>query len=197
MFKILMLCFLLMTGVSLQAQDEAEIHKELRSLVNGIEDSINSQNYSDLKKFFDKDFMATPINQEVITTYDGIDKYFNSWFGKGKYLASLKIKLEPDELTKLYNNNTFGIVKGSGDESYILTDGRTFDIKTRWTATVIKEKDGSWKILTLHLGTNFLDNPILSVAEKSAKYTGLAGIVFGLIIGLLIGYFWRRKSISK
>lgn len=192
MFKVLVFCLLFTMGVSLQAEDNAQTHKELHSILVGLENSINAQKYSELAQYFDKNLRVTTINQEVITSQDQIEKYFNGWFGKGKFLASLKIKLKADDLTKLYDNNHFGVVTGSGDESYILSDGRSFDMKTRWTATVVKETDGDWKILTLHIGTNFLDNPLLSAAKKSALYIGFAGVVVGLLLGLLLGFILRR-----
>ena len=64
---------------------------------------------------------------------------------------------------------------------YVLSDRRSFDMVTRWTATVIKDADGKWLILTLHIDTNFLDNPILRVAE-SAPTTFAVGGARGLRI---------------
>jgi hypothetical protein len=66
-------------------------------------------------------------------------------------------------------------------------------MKTRWTATVIKDTDGKWRILTLHIGTDFLDNPILAVAENSTKYFAMAGGAAGLVLGLLIMFLWGRS----
>jgi hypothetical protein len=197
MYKILLFSFLLVMGVSLQAQNEVETHKELRSLLNGIEDSINTQKYDELSQFFHKNLRVTTINQEVISSPSEINTYFTRWFGEEGYLASLKIKLEADALTEFYSNNSYGIVRGFGEESYILSDGRTFDMKTRWTATVTKDDTNKWVILSLHIGTDFLDNPILHVAENSMLYTGMAGSVVGLIIGLLIGFLWFRRASTR
>ena len=85
-------------------------------------------------------------------------------------------------------------VRGSGDEDYVLSDKRFFPMKTRWTATVAKDASGKWRILTLHIGTNFLDNPILSMAENSAKYFAAGGAGVGLILGLIFGFFWGRRK---
>jgi len=198
MFKILLFSFLLVMGSSLQAQNEVETHKELRLLLNNIEDSINTQKYSELSQFFHKNLRVTTINQEVISSPNEIGEYFNRWFGKDGYLASLKIKLEADVLTEFYSNNSYGIVRGFGKESYILSDGRTFDMKTRWTATVTKNDANKWVILSLHIGTDFLNNPILQVAENSMIYAAIAGSLVGLIIGILIGFlFFRKKSFKK
>jgi hypothetical protein len=99
-----------------------------------------------------------------------------------------------DALTELYSDKTMGTVRGSGNEDYVLSDGRFFAMKTRWTATVIKDSDGKWRILTLHIGTNFLDNPILAKAEASLGYAGVAGGAAGLALGVVIGWLiWHRK----
>jgi hypothetical protein len=49
-------------------------------------------------------------------------------------------------------------------ERYELADGRGFDIAGRWTATMIKD-NGQWRILAIHAGTNFLDNPVINAIE--------------------------------
>ena len=77
------------------------------------------------------------------------------------------MKLEADALTEFYADKTIGVVRGSGEEDYVLSDTRFFPMKTRWTATVIKDTDGKWRILTLHIGTNFLDNPHTPAAIDS------------------------------
>ena len=197
MYKILIISFLLVTGVTLQAQSEVEIHKELRLLVSGIEDSVNTKKYNQLSQYFHKNLRVTTINQENISSPDEIEKYFNRWFGEEGFLKSLHMNLDADTLTEFYDNYSYGIVRGSGKESYILSDGRTFDMKTRWTATVTKNDTNQWVILSLHIGTDFLDNPVLHVAENSLMYTGIAGSLIGLLLGLLIGFLYFRSASNK
>jgi hypothetical protein len=178
------------------AADEPDhaIHEELRGLLRGIEQAINSEKYGDLAQYFHERPRITTINQEIISSRPEIATYFNKWFGPGGYLKKLKMTLNADAPTEFYGNKTFGIVRGSGDEDYVLSDKRLFPMKTRWTATVIKDTDGKWRILSLHIGTNFLDNPILSVAENSAKYFAIGGAVVGLAVGVLIGFVWKRRK---
>ena len=101
----------------------------------------------------------------------------------------------PDELTELSPDKTWGVVSGKGMEDYTLNDGRVYHMPTRWTSTVAKDKDGKWRIHSMHIGTNFLDNPIETEVEAAARrypiYTGLAGLLVGGLLGLLIG---RRRS---
>jgi ketosteroid isomerase-like protein len=197
--KLLVIVCLLVNSTSFAATEEPNhaIHEELRGLLQGIETAVNTEKYSDLKQYFDDKLKVTTINQNVISTPDGIDTYFKEWFGKGGYLKKLDIKLTPDALTELYGdlaNPSWGLVYGSGTENYQLVDGRNLAMKTRWTATVAKEADGKWRILALHIGTNFYDNPIFAAVKDSTKYYAAGGLVLGLLLGVLGMVFLRRKK---
>jgi hypothetical protein len=125
-------------------------------LLSGIETAINTEKYGDLAQYFHEDLRITTITQEVMFSRADIEPYFEFWFGEGGYLKKLDMKLEADALTEFYADKTIGVVRGSGDEDYVLSDTRFFPMKTRWTATVIKDTDGKWRILTLHIGTGRL-----------------------------------------
>ncbi len=179
------------------AVDEPDhaIHEELRGVLGGIQNAVNTEHYDQLAQYFHKNMRVTTSNQEVLTSHEDITKFFNFWFGPGGVLKKVEMNLDADALTEFYANKTIGIVRGSGVENCYLSDSRFFPMKTRWTATVIKDDDGKWRILTLHIGINFLDNPVLSVAKESANYFGIIGGVVGLLIGLLIGFFlWRKRK---
>ena len=191
--KIIFLFFILAAPVAVaESEPNQAIHEELRALLQNIQKAVNEERYADLMPLFHKNMRVTTINQEVISSPEEIPEYFNRWFGPNGYLKKVEMKLTADALTELYNNNTFGIVRGSGDENYILSDKRKFDMKTRWTATVIKDTDGKWRILSLHIGTNFLDNPILDQAESALLSFSVAGFIAGIILMLLISFI-RRK----
>jgi hypothetical protein len=187
-------CFVLLASVSSAEEADHAIHEELRGLLTGIEEAINASRYDALSPFFTERAQITTINQEVITSRSGIPAYFQKWFGPGGYLKKLEMKLTADALTEFYGGKTLGVVRGWGEENYILADNRFFPMKTRWTATVIKDHDTKWRILSLHIGTNFLDNPILAKAEGSLMYATAAGLVTGLVLGALAMFLIRRKK---
>ena len=172
-----------------QESDEA-IHNELRGLLTGMQEAINSGSYGDLAQYVHEEAFITTINQEVLSSGAEIEPYFNEWFGEGGYLESLQMELEADALTEFFGDKTFGIVRGSGKEDYVLSKGRFIPMETRWTATVSKNEAGEWKILALHIGTNFLDNPVATATENAVKYAGGGGVVLGLLLGFVVG---RRK----
>lgn len=190
-------CFVLLASVSYAEEEDHAIHQELRGLLTGIEQAINASKYEDLAPFFHERTQITTINQEVIASRSDIPAYFNKWFGPGGYLKKLEMKLTADALTALYGEKTIGVVRGFGEENYVLADDRFFPMKTRWTATVIKDHDSKWRILSLHIGTNFLDNPILAKAEGSLMYIGVGGLVIGLALGALAAFLiTRRKKLA-
>ncbi len=195
MFKRNVALLLLLISPALAAQEtDHAIHEELRAVLNGIQQAVNSEEYGNLAQYFHENLTITTINQEVISTRAEIEPYFDKWFGPGGYLKTLRMSLEADDLTEFYADKTFGIVRGSGEEDYVLSDSRSFPMKTRWTATVINDTDGKWRILTLHIGTDFLDNPILAVAEESTKYFGIAGAAAGLVFGILLMFLLGRRK---
>jgi ketosteroid isomerase-like protein len=176
-----------------QEPDHA-IHEELRAILATVQSSINSGNYDAMLPVVSKDIRATTINQEVITSPQGVSEYFKRWFGPESILKELDMSLEADALTELTPDKNFGMARGSGLERYTLKDGSKYDMKTRWTAVMAKEADGKWRLRSFHIGTNFLDNPLLTEVKGAVrKYSILAGIG-GLVLGAGLGFFLRSKK---
>jgi ketosteroid isomerase-like protein len=173
---------------------DAEIHEELRAALRVVENAINTDQYEEMLPVLSAQLRATSINQEFIAGNEAIPPYFQRWFGEGGKLGSLEFHLTPDALTELSPDKSWGLVYGEGTEKYLLRDGRAYELKTRWTATMAKEEDGKWRVRAIHIGTNFLDNPILSEVESAIKKTGLLGAIGGLIVGFLLAFFLCRKK---
>lgn len=192
---LVLIISLLVASPAWAANDpDTRIHQELRGITNGIETAINSGKYGDLKQFFHKNMRVTTINQEVLSSPEDIEPYFNKWFGPGGYLKKLHMKLTSDAPTDLYGNKTWGVVRGKGIEQYHLSDQRYFEMTTRWTATVVKDQDGKWRILALHIGTNFLDNPVTNQIEASVVRAGVGGSIAGIAFGMAIMFFLGRRK---
>jgi ketosteroid isomerase-like protein len=171
-----------------------EIHTQLRELLEGVEQAVNEQRYHDLGLYFHENLRVTTINQEVISSRAEIDAYFERWFGPGGFLKKVEMKLTADDLTELYADNTIGIVRGTGQENYILADSRKYEMLTRWTATVIRTDDGNWRILSLHIGTNFLDNPVLDKAENALIYIAIGSFILGLVVMLILSMVRQKRK---
>lgn len=175
-------------------ESDHEIHEELRGVLKVVESAINSGDYDKMLPVLSEQIRATPVNQEFLTSRTDVSRYFAKWFGKDGYLSKLEIHFTPDALTELSADKSWGLVVGSGVEKYILRDGRPYELHTRWTATMAKESDGHWRVRGIHVGTNFLDNPILSEAEHSLGKAAAGGAAGGLLGGLAIGWLIGRRK---
>lgn len=193
--RIVIAAILLVASPWIAAQEEEDhaIHEELRAILTGIETAINSEQYGDLAQYFHEDLAITTITQEVMLSREDIAPYFEMHFGEGGRLNKLNMRLEADSLTEFYADKTMGIVVGSGEEDYDMRDGRFFAMKTRWTGTVILDDDGKWRILALHIGTDFLDNPVINTIEAAVKEYMIKGAVGGAIVGLILGFLIGRR----
>ena len=190
---ILIVLFVFSLPANAATEPDELIHNELRQLLAGIETAINTQHYADLARYFHRDLRVTTVNQNTLASYADIESYFDEWFGEDGYLQSLEMTLDPDALTEFYNNKTMGIVRGNGIEKYQLTDGRNIDLQTRWTATVIKDTDNKWRILALHLGTNFYDNAIYHETRNYLIKMATIGTIVGLLLGFGLGFYLRSR----
>ncbi len=167
-------------------------HDALRKLKADISTAVNSRDYAALQQHLHQPFMATVITQDSFTDFDKLKDYFDSLYTRDTLrVKNISITAEADELSQIYQG-TFALTRGSTKEHYEMEDGRSFDMDGRWTAVSLKEND-EWKVLAVHSGTNFLDNPVLNAIEKSVIWVGLGGLVIGLLVGFLGGRFIRRR----
>jgi ketosteroid isomerase-like protein len=176
-----------------QSPEEAE-HTALRKLKNDIGVAISKRDFAAASKLLHQPFMATVVTQESFTDIPQLKQYYDGLFTRHTpQIKDITIVPEADELSKIMTG-TFAFTRGSTAEHYVLADGRAFDMKGRWTATSIKEPDGSWRILAIHTGINFLDNPVLDAIERSLLWIGAACAAAGTAFGLLGGWFiWRFR----
>ena len=193
MRRLVLLALVMLARVAhAQATDEA-IHGELRTILTTLQTAINNGDYDAMLPAVSPDIRATTINQETLSSREDVSAYFKRWFGPGGYLAKLEMTMTPDALTELSPDRTWGLARGTGVERYTLADGRTYDMQTRWTAVVAKEGDGQWRLRGMHIGTNFLDNPILTEAANTVRNVGIAAAAGGLLLGVLGGFLLGRR----
>lgn len=193
----ILLIAILISGVSTAEEENHEDHEALRALLKGATSTVNEQKFENLSQFFHPNLLVTTVNQETIVKPEKLEPFFRSWVGPEQYVLKMSMSMEADELTAFYGegDSRFGVVTGSGVEDYKLADGRHLNLKTRWTATVTKDEQGEWKIIALHLGTNFYDNPIVEQFQNATKTYTIAGALGGFLLGaLLVGLIMRRKG---
>lgn len=167
-------------------------HEALRRLKADATAAVNQRDYAAAQRILHRPFMATLITQDSFTDFDPLKAYFESLYTRDfNRIARIAMTAEADDYSQIYQG-TFALTKGPTREHYELADGRVFDIAGRWTAVSIKD-GADWKLLAVHTGTNFLDNPVLHAVERSVLWFGAGGLALGLMLGFAGGWLLRRK----
>jgi uncharacterized protein (TIGR02246 family) len=172
------------------SNDEAT-HNELRALRDGLIDAVNKDDIERQLTFVHPNVVVTAINGEVSRGREGVRAYRDKMLtGPQRVVESFHCDVTVDELTILYGGDT-GIAFGNALQHFKLTSGMTLDAKTRWTATLVKE-DGKWLVASLHASANLFDNPILTMAKRTAYWAGGIALVIGAVVGFVLGALRNR-----
>jgi ketosteroid isomerase-like protein len=97
-------------------------------------------------------------------------------------------------------HNDVGLSYGYMNDQYVLNDGRSFALNSRFTVTVFKSPTGptdtdGWMIRSFHSSPDSFDNPVITMVAKGVFWrAGIGGVVVGTILGLIIGIFYTRAQ---
>ena len=193
---VLLLSYPTIAGTDLRAAEtnrEAD-HAALRQLRDKAAIGINNLDSSTLAPCFAKEFAFTTVTQSVLTNQAQVQDFFDRMFrAKDALLSGMKTEPTADILTRFIDQNT-GVCYGGTKDTYTLKSGEAVTMTNRWSATVVKE-NGEWKVAMVHVGTDFLNNPVLdraaAFAKKLAIGAGIGGLVLGIILGRLMSG-WKK-----
>jgi hypothetical protein len=158
--------------------DREADHQALRELLVRATSAINTRDMDTLVTCLAEPFVFTLADQTVITNRAGLRAYYDRILDDPKTIVTkLATAPEADILTRFVAENT-GYCYGRGVDTYTLKNGHVVRIGNRWTGVVLKE-DGAWKVCAVHVGVNFMDNPVLDYKampfwRKLAVYLRLA-----------------------
>lgn len=171
-------------------------HQALRALKDQAVKAVNTRDYALARRLLHDPFMATVLTQDSFADFEKLKSYFEGLYTRSFLrMKSITMSAEADELSKIYTG-TFALTRGSTKERYELADGRSFDMDGRWTAVSMKDGD-DWKVVAIHTGTNFLDNPVLAAIEGSVMKFGVGGLGLGLAIGFIGGFMVTRRRARR
>lgn len=161
-------------------------HNELRALRDGMLEAINKGDFEKQLSYLHTNVVVTWHNAEISRGRDGVRKYYERMTtGPDKVVAGYHAELVVDELTALHGDNT-GIAFGSSIEQFKLVRRSGFELRGRWTATLVKE-NGRWLIAALHVSTNLFDNTVLNLTRKATYWVGGGSLLAGLVVGFFVG----------
>jgi uncharacterized protein (TIGR02246 family) len=176
-----------------QAPNNADVHNALRRLKVTMEKALNERDMNTILANVAPSVVFTTMNGDVCFGRDAVKAYFNKMMNApGHIVQSINTHFEADALTLLYGDDT-GIAFGSSNDHYVLTNGQKFDIRGRWTCTLVK-MDGRWLIGSFHYSASIFDNPILTKMRAILLSGGAIAVVIALIIGIIVGRATTAKK---
>jgi uncharacterized protein (TIGR02246 family) len=158
-----------------------------------METALNARDLDTIVRNVDPNVVFTTMNGDVCRGPQQIRAYFARMLtAPGHIVKDVKVAFEVDQVTTLYGGDT-GVAYGSSRDHYDLMDGKTFDIRGRWTCTMVKNGD-RWVVAAFHYSANVFDNPILDRYKTAIWQTGAAAAAVALVLGLLLGRMLRRRA---
>ena len=183
--------FIFLCVANLFAEDP--VHNELRKFKVEFEAAMKEKDIQKILPFIHPNAVITFANAETVRGPEGVAKYIKRMLeGPSKIVNNFGSKVSVDELTILYGGGTVGISFGGSEDYFELSEGLTFESKSRWTATLVKEKE-KWLIAAAHVSMNLFDNPLLTAAKSSMYLIGILCFVLGVAIGIGSGRFFFKK----
>jgi uncharacterized protein (TIGR02246 family) len=192
--KRLLIVILVALGAPLYAQpQDAAAHDALRKLKTTMEQALNARDQATIVANVHPDVVFTTMNGDVCRGPAQIRAYFDKMLtAPGHVVKDVKVHFDVDQLTTLYGGDT-GVAYGSSNDHYELMDGKTFDIRGRWTCTMVKDGD-RWVVAAFHYSANVFDNPILDRYKSALWRVAIGAAAAALVIGLLLGRMMRRRA---
>ena len=160
----------------------------LRTLMSTVTDALNRNDFNLFSHNLAPGFHITFADQRTFTSPDELEAYRKSLLKDGDIS---KIEFSPEiDGPAIFLRDDIIIATGRSSDSFTTSHG-TIVISSRWTATVIRDQNNTWKIASFHSGVNLLDNSILdrtkSALMRFVWIAGLVALIIGLLVGLLIG----------
>jgi len=177
-----------------QSAKEQLAHKELRAMRDDMIDAVKKYDLDRVLTFLDDDVEVTWQNSEVSRGPEEVRAYcLRMMKGPNRILESIDANPTVDAPAQLYGDDT-AVAYGISKDHFKLTDGRDFEVDSRWSATVVK-KNGQWKIVSFHMSANMFDNPVMwIVVKRIAIWTGIAAGIGGLLLGFIAARLLRRRA---
>ncbi len=175
------------------AQDHSQDIENLKVILKDVEASINNRDLETALKHLHKDCYIIFQNGEIVKKHSGIIAFNDKMFkGENAILKNHSATASVDDDALFYNENTT-TAHGTVIDKFSFMDGVDMEVKSKWSASLIKEND-QWQVISLSFSANIFDNPVLNNIKKVTKYFAAASFLLGVISCLIAVRLLRRKA---
>lgn len=180
--------------VAAEAAAEDPEHDKLRAVRTGLVEAYNKGDIDGILAFCHPAIVVTWQNGEVTKGRDELRAYYERMLiGDDAIVEKLTADPQVDELSTIYGGDV-ALARGSMNDEFLLTDGSSFAMNSRWSATLVKEND-EWLVADFHPSVNAFDNGVLwMIVRRTAWLAAGVALVAGLIVGVVAGRLFKRRQ---
>lgn len=180
--------------VAVAAEDHAADHAALRTLMSTAATALESRDPARISPLLAEHFILVTEDQVIHGSVEDLRRSLDRWYGgSDPVLRSVTLTPTVDRPAEFLDERS-AVASGTVVEHYTMADGRAVDVQARWTSTLVRQ-DAGWRIASLQIGVNYLDNPLLAAAVAKCRLMlalAIGALVLGLVAGWLVGR--RRRA---
>jgi hypothetical protein len=174
------------------ADARADDRKQLLRVFDEIVTGINEQNIDRMVAQMDENATVIWLNAEASRGHAGIRAYYRKMVntaGTGdailkKYLTKAKLAAPARFMDDI------AVADGTMEDEFFPIRRDPFKLNSNWSVTCVK-RDGTWKIVHLHLSTNVFNNELLDEVKGMIWYAAGGGLLAGLVLMFAMGRLGR------
>jgi ketosteroid isomerase-like protein len=196
MHKLLVWIFLTFAvrGLCQSPADGDEATAAIGRLREGLVSSFKKGDIEGLLTHLDPNVIVTWQNGEVCHGPAEVRAFYaRTMTGPNPVVRA--IQSEPQVLGRQVYGD-WAVSWGNLHDHFVLNDGSDLPFNSVFTATIAKRGD-RWLVTAFHTSVSAFGNPVVALAaRKTALWAGLAGGVFGVLLGIAGAQLLRRKAKS-
>jgi ketosteroid isomerase-like protein len=172
------------------APEARQLEAELDAFRDGLFTAFNERKYEEMLKEYChegviaiwQDGTTSKGHAGVLAEFDKLSQFID------------KMQVQPTLESRLVlNDGKLVVSEGQMFDKYALSRGENVELKSRWTATLIKQDD-RWRLISFSGTANAFDNQVVDLYLRQARYTGGGiGVLLGLAIGIAGAVVFTRK----
>jgi len=164
-----------------------------------LKEAYNRGDPEAMARYLHPDVVIIFPDGSVLKGREALRDYYNRML-KAPGHRVVSYSAEPSIESRTVHNDV-GLSYGYMNDQYVLNDGKSFGLNSRFSVTLFRTPDGppdtdGWMIRSFHSSADTFDNPILTMVAKRVFWmAGIGGLLIGALLGLGAGaLLFRRKK---
>jgi len=162
-----------------------------------IKDAYLKGDLAAMTRYLHPDVVIVFPDGSILKGRDAFRDYYNRMMTAPNHRV-VSYSADPKVESRTVHNDV-GLSYGYMNDSYVLNDGRSLTLNSRFTVTVFKSPDGpadtdGWRIRSFHSSADAFDNPVITLVAKAVFWrAGGSGLAIGAVLGLILGMLFARR----